>query len=125
MKRGFWEKYWLCPILSILIYVINIIGLSSYAILLVAPLCAIIYGVLSYIISKKIIMPQLILFVINFACWFGFDRNSLDWAGTYIWSVGPAVFSLVGTLFTALAYHVKKELTDSKEYVSQTEDDKN
>lgn len=125
MKRGFLEKYWLCPILSILIYVINSIGINlSYAILLVAPLCAIIYGVLSYITSKKIIMPQLILFVINFACWFGFDRNNLDWMGTYIWSVGPAVFSLVGTLFTALVYHVKKEMTDSKEYVSQTEDEK-
>ena len=70
-------------------------------------------------------MPQLILFVINFACWFGFDRNSLDWAGTYIWSVGPAVFSLVGTLFTALVYRAKSEMIDSKEYVSQTEDDKN
>ncbi len=127
---NFLKKYKICFLLS----VIMVMGLSlttRYAYLYesgdyisfdlrelylvcIVPLYSIAYGCLSYTIFKKIWFPQLIIFVIAFAYWFRFDTETLDWPGTYIWSVYPVVFSLVGTFITAFIFSIVKSIKKNK-----------
>jgi hypothetical protein len=77
------------------------------------PLYSLIYGCLSYIKIKGIWVPQFILCIITFLYWFRFDIKALAWAGTFIWSVYPVIFSLIGASITAFIYYIIKSM---KEY---------
>lgn len=124
---SFLRKYWFCILLS----VIMVIGMSLttiYADLYKTgseddmirfnlkdlylvyglPLYSIIYGCLSYIKIKGIWVPQFILCIITFLYWFRFDIKALAWAGTFIWSVYPVIFSLIGASITAFIYYIIK-----------------
>ena len=128
--KDFIKKYWLCFLLS----VIMILGmyLSDYYsdlyisgrgyikfdlrelyLIFGLPLYSLIYGSLSYVKSKKIWFPQLILIIVAFLYWFRFDINTLEWAGTFIWSAYPVIFSLIGTSITALIYKIIKAIKQS------------
>lgn len=121
MKNGFLSflrEYWLCILLS----VIMVIGLSlsttfadlyesgrgyiqfdlrELCLVFGLPLYSIIYGCLSYIKIKGIWVPQFILCIITFLYWFRFDIKALAWAGTFIWTAYPIIFSLIGVGITA------------------------
>lgn len=122
---NFLKKYWLCILLSI----IMVIGLSlsttfadlyesgrgyirfdlrELCLVFGLPLYSIIYGCLSYIKIKGIWVPQFILCIITFLYWFRFDIKALAWAGTFIWSVYPVIFSLIGASITAFIYYIIK-----------------
>ena len=126
---NFLSKYWL----SILLSVIMVLGiplsikysylyqgpsevvpfdLSSLYILLGLPIYALIYGCLSYVKARRIWVPQLILFIVAFLYWLTNGTNALFWAGTYIWSVYPVVFSLVASSVTKLIYYIVKEIKE-------------
>ena len=127
---NFLKKYWLCILLS----VIMVIGLSlsttfadlyesgrgyirfdlrELCLVFGLPLYSLIYGCLSYIKIKGIWVPQFILCIITFLYWFRFDIKALAWAGTFIWSVYPVIFSLIGASITAFIYYIIKSM---KEY---------
>ena len=72
------------------------------------PLYALMYGGLSFIKTRRVWIPQTILCIVAFLYWFRFDINALAWAGTFIWSVYPVIFSMIGTLITALIYFIIK-----------------
>ena len=114
----FLKKYWFCFLLSAII--VGGVPFSSHFadlyerggdnmpinfyddyLIGIMPLLSLIYGCLSYAILKKAWLQQLILFVIAFIYWFGFDMKKLEWLGTYIWSFLPLIFSLIGTGITA------------------------
>ena len=130
MKKRFLKflsKYWFCFLLSITM-VIGISLSTRYADLYESgsgmirfdlresylvfglPLYSLIYGCLSYIKTKKIWFPHLILCIVTFLYWFRFDINALAWAGTFIWSAYPVVFSLIGTSITAFIYYIIKSI---------------
>lgn len=116
------RKYWVCILLSTImvvgiflstryadLYVVDsgIISfdLSTLYLIYVVPVYSIIYGVLSYVVLKKVWVPQLILYVITVV---GFVVNNLIVDREFdavinilIMSVIPLLFSLVGTLITA------------------------
>ena len=116
------RKYWVCILLSTImvvgtflstryadLYVVDsgIINfdLSTLYLICVVPVYSIIYGVLSYVVLKKVWVPQLILYVITVV---GFVVNNLIVDREFdavinilIMSVIPLLFSLVGTLITA------------------------
>ena len=77
------------------------------------PLYSSIYGCLSYIKVKKIWLPQLILFLVAFLYWFRFDINALAWAGTFIWSIYPVIFSLIGASLTAFIYKIINSIKEN------------
>ncbi len=79
----------------------------------IMPLFSLIYGCLSYAILKKAWLQQLILFVIAFIYWFGFDMKKLEWLGTYIWSFLPLIFSLIGTGITAFICWIIREMKET------------
>lgn len=127
---NFLRKYWLCVLLS----VIMVIGLSLSTVfadlyesgrgyirfdlrelylIFGLPLYSLIYGCLSYIKTKRIWVPQLILCIAAFLYWFRFDINALAWEGTFIWSACPVIFSLIGASITAFIYYIIKS---TKEY---------
>lgn len=128
---SFLRKYWLSISLSV-IMVIGILVSTRYAdlyhngseilpmdmrglyIIYVMPLYSLIYGCLSYIKTKKIWLPQLIIFAITFAYWLGFGINSDTWAGA-IWSVVLVIFSLIGSSMTAFVYFMKKTIKENNE----------
>lgn len=130
---SFLRKYWLCFLLSI-IMVIGIYLSTCYAhlyesgsegdmirfdlrelyLVIGLPLYSVIYGCTSYIKTRRILVPQLILCIIAFLYWFRFDINELAWAGTYIWSVYPVIFSLIGTILTAFIYSIIKSIKEYK-----------
>lgn len=129
---NFSRKYWLCILLSV-IMVIGISLSTRYAnlyksgsqgdmirfnlrdlyLIFGLPLYSLIYGCLSYIKTKKIWFSHLILCIVTFLYWFRFDINTLAWAGTFIWSAYPVIFSLIGASITALIYYIIKS---AKEY---------
>lgn len=76
----------------------------------VIPLYSFVYGCLSYIILKKIWLPQLILFGVTFIYWFIYGIEALFWEGTYILSAVPVLFSLIGTGIASLIYNIVKSI---------------
>ena len=122
---NFLKKYWLCILLSI-IMIIGVLLSTRYAnlyktgsdssmirfdlrdlyLIYGLPLYSLIYGCLSYIKTKKIWIPQLILCFVSFLYWFQFDITTLAWAGTYIWTVYPVAFSIFGASITAFIYYL-------------------
>ena len=133
---SFLKKYWFCFLLSI-IMVIGMLLSTVFADLYVSgkgyirfdlqalylifglPLYSLIYGCLSYIKVKKIWLPQLILFLVAFLYWFRFDINALAWAGTFIWSTYPVIFSLIGTVITAFICYLIKSIKEDENQNSQ------
>lgn len=124
------RKYLLCILLS----VIMVIGLSLSTVfadlyesgrgyirfdlrelylIFGLPLYSLIYGCLSYIKTKTIWIPQLVLSGFSFLYWFRFDIKALSWAGTFIWSAYPVIFSLIGTAITAFIYHIIKSIKEN------------
>lgn len=122
---NFSRKYWFCFLLS----AIMVIGLSlsttfadlyesgrgyirfdlrELCLVFGLPLYSVIYGCLSYIKIKGIWVPQFILCIITFLYWFRFDIKTLSWAGTFIWSAYPVIFSLIGASITAFIYYIIK-----------------
>ena len=132
MKNGFLnflKKYWLCILLSI-IMIVGFLLSTRYADLYETgkrgdlirfnlrglfcslPLYSLIYGCLSYIKTKRIWIPQLILCFVSFLYWFRFDITTLAWAGTYIWTVYPVIFSIIGASITAFVCYVRKKMKE-------------
>lgn len=70
------------------------------------PLCALLYGVLSYALLKKVWIPQLILYIITCASLFGLnliaDKELEPWLGILIVAFALVLFSLIGTLLAFL-----------------------
>ena len=126
---NFLRRYWLCILLSV-IMVIGVSLSTRYANLYKSgnddsmirfdlrdlylvfglPLYSLIYGCLSYIKTKKIWFPHLILCIVTFLFWFRFDIKALAWAGTFIWSAYPVIFSLIGTVITAFICYIIKSI---------------
>lgn len=127
----FFKKYRLCFLLSV-IMVVGMFLSTVFADLYVSgkgyirfdlqalylifglPLYSLIYGCFSYMKIKKIWIPQLILCLVVFLYWFRFDIDALAWVGTYIWSVYPVIFSLIGTLITAFVHYIMKAIKKSQ-----------
>ncbi len=127
---SFLRKYWFCFLLSI-IMVIGISLSSRYAnlyesgsgmirfdlrelyLIFGLPLYSLIYGCLSYIKTKKIWFPHLILCIVTFLFWFRFDIKALAWAGTFIWTAYPVIFSLIGVGITAFICEIIKAIKEN------------
>lgn len=124
---NFLRKYWLCILFSVIMiigvsvstYCANLyesgrgyirFDLRELCLVFGLPVYSIIYGCLSYIKTKRIWVPQFILCIITFLYWFRFDINELAWAGTFIWSAYPVIFSLIGTGITSLIYKMVKSI---------------
>ena len=129
---SFLKKHWFCFLLSIIMVIgiqlspifadlyetgngDDMISLDLRELYLVfgLPLFSLIYGCLSYIKLKKIWFPQLILCIVAFLYWFRFDFNELAWPGTYIWSICPVVFSLIGSVITAFICCLIKSMKEN------------
>ena len=127
----FLRKYWLCFLFSVLMVVGIFLStaykdmyesgsgyirfdLSELYLIFGMPLYSLIYGCLSYVVLRKVWVPQLILFVIAFIYWFRFDIDALFWAGTFIWSVYPIVFSLLSAGITAYIYYIIKSIKEKR-----------
>ena len=132
MKNRFLRNYWLCILLSVIMFVGMFLStvyadlyktgsdtdmirfdLQDLYLIFGLPLYSLIYGCLSYIKTKKIWLPQLILCIVTFLYWFRFDINTLAWAGTFIWSAYPVIFSLIGASITALIYFLIKAMKEN------------
>ena len=132
---NFLRKYWFCFLLS-LIMVIGIHLSARYAdlyetgsvgdmirfdlgdlyLIYVIPLYSFVYGCLSYIISKKAWLPQLILFGVTFINWFIYGIELFYWEGTYIFSAVAVLFSLIGTGITSFIYNIIKSIKKNNVY---------
>ena len=129
---NFLRKYWLCILLS----VIMVIGLSLSTVfadlyesgrgyirfdlrelylIFGLPLYSLIYGCLSYIKTKRIWIPQFVLSGFSFLYWFRFDIKALSWAGTFIWSAYPVIFSLIGASITVFVYYIIKSIKEHQD----------
>ena len=126
---NFLKKYWLCILLSV-IMVVGISLSTRYAELFKTgsdgsmirfdlrdlylvfglPLYSLTYGCLSYIKTKRIWLPQLILCFVSFLYWFRFITTLA--AGTFIWMVYPVIFSLIGASITAFICYVRKQMKE-------------
>lgn len=113
---NFFRKYWFCFLLSI----IMVIGIHFYLgdlyLTYVIPLYSFVYGCLSYIISKKAWLPQLILFGVTFINWFIYGIELFYWEGTYIFSAVAVLFSLIGTGITSFIYTIIKSIKKNNVY---------
>ena len=113
----FFKKYWLCFLLSILKCIGKAIStyyadslvigsdmikfdLSDLYLIYVVPVYSLIYGISSYVRTKKIWVPQLILYVITCMYYFGFRlivyKDIGAWENILMVSLSPVVFSLIG-----------------------------
>ena len=125
---NFLRKYWFCFLLSV-IMVVGIFLTTVYAdlyetrggldleeayLVLGLPLYSLIYGCLSYIKTKRIWIPQLVLCGISFLYWFRYGMGALFWEGTYIWSMYPVIFSLIGASITAFICYIIKSIKEYK-----------
>ncbi len=131
----FFRKYRLCVLLSV-IMVIGVFLSTVYAdlyksgsdymsidllglyLIIGMPLYSLIYGCLSYVRTKKIWLPQLILYSI--ACIYFFfsdliiDKEIDAWAIILLFSVYPVAFSLVGASITAFICYIIKLIKEER-----------
>lgn len=119
---NFLRKYWICLLLSVLM-VIGISLSTYYAesilyLIIGMPLYSLIYGCLSYIKTKKIWLPQLIIYLITCIYFFGFnliiDKEIDAWKNILLVSVYPVAFSLIGTSITAFIYYIIKSIKENQ-----------
>ena len=128
----FLRKYWLCILLSVIMVIgvslstryadlyesgsgMIIFNLRDLYLIFGLPLYSLIYGCLSYIKTKRIWIPQFVLYLFAFLYWLILDINALAlaWAGIFIWSVYPVIFSLIGTAITALICFIIKSTKEN------------
>lgn len=125
---NFLKNYWFCFLLSV-IMVIGVYLSARYAslyktgndgdmirfdlgdlfLIFGLPLYSLIYGCISYTILKKVWGPQLILFAMTYLYFSTYGIDAFFWVGTYICSVYPTIFSLIGTGITKFVYYIIKE----------------
>ena len=96
---------------------------NGFHFIMVSPLCSLMYGCLSYVKTKKIWFPQLILYLITCIFFFLFnliiDKEFDVWANILIVSTCLVVVSLVGAFITSLFVPQKrwsKYVIKSKNY---------
>ena len=115
---NFLHKYRICFLLILIMYVgfylsarysylyksnSEIISFNLHHIycIFVIPLLSLVYGVLSYIFSKKIWIPQIFLFAMMYIVFWGYEvicyGNFDAWIFYVIWSVILVIISLIGT----------------------------
>jgi len=74
--------------------------LADLFLIYVVPIYSLIYGISSYVKTKKILVPQLILYVITCMYYFGFSlivyKDIGAWENILMVSLSPVVFSLIG-----------------------------
>ena len=113
----FFKKYWLCLLLCVLKCIGKAIStyyadslvigsdmikfdLSDLYLIYVVPIYSLIYGISSYVRTKKIWVPQLILYVITCMYYFGTElivyKDIGAWKNILVFSVCPVIFSLIG-----------------------------
>ena len=80
--------------------------LQALYLIICMPLYSLIYGCLSYKKTKKVWIPQLILYLITFIYFFGanliIDKEIDAWKNIFIFSVYPVVFSVIGASATKI-----------------------
>ena len=54
-------------------------------------------------------------FATVFLYWFIYGIDALFWGGTYIWSVYPVIFSLIGTAITAYVCYIIKTIKENQD----------
>ena len=134
---NFLTKYWLCILLSVIL-VMGIYLSSRYAdlyetgsasdtirfslgdlyLIYGIPLYSLIYGCLSYIILKKVWIPQMILYFTTCTYFFGTNlivyKEVDNWKNILVFSILPVLFSLIGTAITAFVYCIIKSIKNNK-----------
>jgi len=74
--------------------------LADLFLIYVVPIYSLIYGISSYVKTKKILVPQLILYVITCMYYFGTElivyKDIGAWKNILVFSVCPVIFSLIG-----------------------------
>ena len=80
--------------------------LQALYLIICMPLYSLIYGCLSYKTTKKVWIPQLILYLITFIYFFSanliIDKEIDAWKNVFIFSVYPVVFSVIGASATKI-----------------------
>ena len=104
---SFFRTYRFCLLFSVIITLLMICFSSNgLHLIMVLPLCFLMYGCLSYVKTKKIWVPQLILYLTTCIFFFGFnlivDKEIGAWADILILSACLVILSLVGTFITSL-----------------------
>ena len=96
-----------------------IFNFTDIYLILIIPIFSIFYGSISYIKVRKIFLPQLIYYVIFMLGYLLptilINGNFEKTGGISILSLYPTVFSLVGTLITALVCYIVKSAKDYKD----------
>lgn len=131
----FFSEYWFCILLSIFIILgfflsayyadlyeiggdIIRFDLSSMYLIYVMPLYSSIYGGLSYLWTKKVWIPQLILHTITCMCFFGIHlicyKEIAAWKNIFIFSMCSVVFSLIGTMIVLFVCKIIKSIKEDK-----------
>ncbi len=110
---SFFRTYRFCLLLSVIMTLLMICFSSNgLHFIMVLPLCFLMYGCLSYVKTKKIWVPQLILYLITCIFFFGFnfivDKEFDAWANILIVSTCLVIVSLVGAFVTSLFVPQKK-----------------
>lgn len=142
---NFLKKYWLCILLSIIMsigwhvsYYCNDLyrtggyfdaGLCGLYSLLVVPIYSIIYGGLSYIILKKVLVPQLVLYAGNIFSFLIFVlmgnvdiKNLLEQLIVLLALAIPIIFSLFGCYVPATICAIAREIKKNAANVPKTKE---
>ena len=122
---NFLKKYRLCLLLSLImvwgifvstnnadLFELGRLNFRETYLILGLSILSLIYGSVSYIKTRRIWIPQLILCFVSFLYWFKFDITTLAWAGTFIWTVYPVIFSIFGASITAFIYYLIIQIKD-------------
>lgn len=134
---SFLKKYWFCFLLSV-IMIVGIYLSTRYAdlyetgsvgdtirfslgdlyLIYGIPLYSLISGCLSYIILKKVWIPQMILYFTTCTYFFGTNlivyKEVDNWKNILVFSILPVLFSLIGTAITAFIYCIIKSIKKNK-----------
>ena len=140
---NFFKKYWLCILLSTIIGIgfpltihyadllkigsgMIVFDLSALYLFCFAPIYSLMYGCLSYVILKKVWLPQLLLYVIGYV-WLiiahlAFYKEVDGWIIFLIYFACLVFFSLLGALASAFIKTIVKEIKASYDKNSKTEE---
>ena len=121
----FLKRYWILIILSLIYPLVMVyfrlfgntviwrnalgdFGVYELYIIFILPILHVIYGCITYAVTKKILIPNAIPAVIYFLYFFplavGFKRAEDVFVSIAIFVLVPVVFSVIGTLATAGIY---------------------
>ena len=123
---SFFRTYRLCLLLSLImvwgifvstnnadLFELGLLNFRGTYLILGLSILSLIYGSVSYIKTRRIWIPQLILCFVSFLYWFQFDITTLAWAGTYMWAVYPVIFSIIGASLTAFICFVRRQMKET------------